>query len=95
MFTLVRSTYEQFGAKCAQISEKDCRSLCNQSSGILKKVAEEVTCVHFRIARAVCAQADFSGERPRLVGGCFADNALEYYETLQLGKAYKLSEMVG
>ena len=51
-----------------------------------------MTCVHFKIARAVCMQADFSGDQPRLIGGCFANNALEYYDTLQLNRSYDLSQ---
>lgn len=94
-FQVIYSFYEQFNAKCAEISEKDCSSLCNQSNGVLKKVGGEITCVHFKIAKAICIQADFSGDLPKLIGGCFANNALEYYDTLQLNKSYNLNDLVG
>lgn len=94
-FQVIHSFYEQFNVKCAQISQKDCQSLCNQSDGVLKTVETEVTCVHFKIAKAVCMQVDFSAPEPKLIGGCFSNNALEYYDTLKLGKKYSLKDLVG
>ena len=91
---MIKSHYEPFDTKCVQISQADCQKLCNQSNGVLRTVSNEITCVHFRIAKAVCLQLDFSGDEPKLLGGCFTDNALEYYESIKLNREYQFKDLV-